>query len=312
VEKISFVIPVFNEEKSIEKLYQEIKASVAVLGKFSFEIIFIDDGSTDESQNVMRALRERDRRIEIVKFRKNLGKSVALGQGFRKATGDLVVTLDADLQDDPINLKILIKKMEEGYDCVVGWKEDRKDPLDKTLPSKIFNLFVSTFSKLDMHDFNCGLKLFKKEAVKNLRLYGELHRFIPVLVNNAGFLVTEVSVTHREREFGVSKYGWPRFIKGFFDFITVMFLSNFGQKPLHLFGLLGMFAIILGAIFAIYLSILHFQGYSIGTRPLLNFSILLIIAGLQMISTGLIAEMIVSRSRGEEKLPIEYETLKRR
>ncbi len=310
--KLSFVIPVFNEAQSLEKLYQEIKTSVSAIGNYKLEIIFIDDGSTDNSLQAMKDLRARDYRIEIISFRKNLGKSVALSQGFRKATGDIVVTLDADLQDNPSNLKNLIEKMEKGYDCVVGWKKYRQDPLSKTIPSKIFNMFVGICSNIPIHDFNSGLKIFKKEAIENLKLYGELHRFIPVLIAGAGFLVAEIPVTHRQREYGVSKYGWQRFLKGFFDFITVMFLSNFGQKPLHLFGVLGMFGIILGLIFGGYLSILHFQGHSIGTRPLLTLSVLLIISGLQIISTGLIAEMVVSKGRNEEKISIEYETKKRK
>lgn len=311
--KISFVIPVFNESKSIKRLYEEIKeVSSSSLKDFRFEIIFIDDGSKDESLEVMRSLRETDYRIEIISFRKNLGKAVALSQGFRKSIGDIIVTLDADLQDDPSNIKNMIEKMDEKYDLVVGWKKDRQDPLDKIIPSIIFNLFVRTFSRIPIHDFNSGLKVFKKDVIKSLRLYGELHRFIPVLAIQAGFSVTEIPVTHREREYGVSKYGLERFLKGFFDFMTVMFLSYFGQKPLHLFGLLGLFGIILGTSFAIYLSMEHFKGHSIGTRPLLTFSVLLIISGLQIISTGLIAEMIVSKHKSEEKIPIEYETVRRK
>lgn len=312
MKKISFVIPIFNEASSLEKLYQEIKTAVSSLEKYRFEIIFVDDGSTDNSLEVLKNLRLTDYRIEIISFRKNLGKALSLSQGFRKSIGDIVITLDADLQDDPSNIKNLIEKMDEGYDMVVGWKKDRQDPFDKIIPSKIFNLFVKTFSRIDLHDFNSGLKIFKRDVVKNLRLYGELHRFIPVLVTQAGFSVAEVPVIHRQREYGSSKYGWQRFLKGFFDFITVIFLSNFGQKPLHFFGFLGIFGIILGSIFGIYLTILHFQGYSIGTRPLLTLSVLLIISGLQIISTGLIAEMIVSRGRSEEKIPIEYETIKRK
>lgn len=312
MKKLSFIIPVFNEANSLDKLYQEIKITVSSLQNFKFEIIFVDDGSTDNSLEVMKNLRAGDYRIEIISFRKNLGKSQALSQGFRKSTGDIIVTLDGDLQDDPANLKNLLEKMDQGFDMVVGWKKDRNDPFSKTIPSKIFNLFVNTFSGVPLHDFNSGLKIFKKDVVKSLRLYGELHRFIPVLVVKSGFSITEIPVTHRKREYGVSKYGWQRFFKGFFDFITVMFLFNFGQKPLHLFGLLGGFGIVLGIIFGIYLSVLHFQGQSIGTRPLLTFAVLLIISGLQIILTGLIAEMIVNKTRVEEKLPIEYETIKRK
>lgn len=311
--KISFVIPVFNEEKSLQKLYEEIKDTVASdLPKFGFQIIFIDDCSTDGSLEIMREIRKTDYRIEIISFRKNLGKAQALNEGFRKAIGDIIVTLDGDLQDDPSNVKNMIEKMNEGYDLVVGWKKNRQDPITKRFPSKCFNLFVRIFSRIPLHDFNSGLKVFKKDVVKNIGLYGELHRFIPVLVSQAGFSVTEIPVLHRKREYGISKYGWQRFLKGFFDFMTVTFFYNFGQRPLHFFGLLGIFSILLGIIFATYLSILHFQGQSIGTRPLLTFSVLLIIAGIQVISTGLIAEMIISKSKNNGKIPIEYETMKRK
>lgn len=311
--KVSFVIPAFNESKSLEKLYKEVIATHnSDLQDFNLEIIFIDDGSTDSSLEVMKNLRKEDHRVEIISFRKNCGKSQAVSEGFRKAIGDIVITLDADLQDDPANTKILIDKLEEGYDLVVGWKKNRQDPFTKTIPSKIFNLFVRTFSGINLHDFNSGLKVFRKEVTKNMRLYGELHRFKPVLAHQAGFSVAEVPVLHRKREFGVSKFGWQRFLKGFFDFITVIFLSSFGQRPLHLFGLLGMIGISIGLILGIYLSIQHFQGYSIGTRPLLTLSALLIIAGLQIISTGLIAEMIVSKHKSEEKIPIKYETIRRK
>ncbi len=311
--KISFVIPVFNEEESIDKLYQEIKKiSSSDLSQFSIEIIFVNDGSTDNSLDIMKELRATDYRVEIISFRKNCGKSLAVNEGFRKSTGDIIVTLDADLQDDPANVKELIEKLDEGYDLVIGWKKDRQDPLTKTIPSKIFNLFVRTFSGINLHDFNCGLKVFRKEVVKTIRLYGELHRFEPVLAYQAGFSVTEVVVSHRRRQYGQSKYGWQRFFKGFFDFLTVMFLSYFGQKPLHFFGLLGGFGITLGIIFGIYLTVQHFQGHPIGTRPLLTLAVLLIIAGLQIISTGLIAEMIVSKHSNEEKIPIDYETIKRK
>lgn len=311
--KISFIVPIFNEEQSIEKLYEEIKHTASQdLSKFSIEIIFVNDGSTDNSLEVCKNIKQKDYRVEIISFRKNLGKSVAVNEGFRKSSGDIVVTIDADLQDDPSNVAALIEKLDQGYDVVVGWKKDRKDPLTKIIPSRIFNLFVKTFSGINMHDFNSGLKVFRKEVVKNIRLYGELHRFKPVIAYQAGFSVTEVPVTHRKRQYGQSKYGWQRFLKGFFDFITVMFLSYFGQKPLHLFGFLGSFAIIIGITLGTYLSIQHFQGYSIGTRPLLTLSVLLIISGLQIISTGLIAEMLVSRSRSEDKVPIEYETTKRK
>lgn len=313
MKKISFVVPVFNEEKSIRRLYQEIKnVSLFDLPKFSIEIIFINDGSTDSSLEVMKSLRKIDSNVEIISFRKNCGKSIAVSEGFRKSAGDIIVTLDADLQDDPANVKAMIEKMDEGYDMVVGWKKDRQDPWAKILPSKIFNIFVRNFSGINLHDFNSGLKVFKREVIKNIRLYGELHRFKPVLAYQAGFSVTEIPVKHRKREYGTSKFGWERFLKGFFDFLTVMFISYFGQRPLHFFGMFGMILIIFGIFFGTYLSIEHFHGHPIGTRPLLTLAVLLIISGIQLISTGLIAEMIVSKHKSEEKIPIEYETMKRK
>lgn len=307
--KISFIIPVFNEERSVEKLYLQIRDLLATkLKNYLGEIIFINDGSTDQSLSVVKNLRTKDYRIGIISFRKNLGKATALYEGFKKSSGDLIVTMDADLQDDPDSVPELIQKINEGYDLVVGWKKYRQDSWDKTMPSKIFNFLLRSFSATPLHDFNSGLKLFTKDAIKDIRLYGELHRFIPLLVRQRGFEVAEIPVNHRKREFGKSKYGWTRLIKGFFDFLTVMFLSTFGQKPLHFFGVLGLIGIIVGVLLGAYLSILWFQGYSIGGRPLLILSVLLIISGIQLGSTGLIGEMIVSKSRKDEKLPIDFET----
>lgn len=307
--KTSFIIAVYNEADSLEKLYQEIKTSFLSLGNFKFEMIFIDDGSTDNTLEVLKNLRAEDYRIEIVRFRKNLGKSLALNQGFRKATGDIIVTLDADLQDDPANIKNLIDEIDKGYDMVIGWRQNRQDPVGKVIPSKIFNLFVRTFSGIALHDFNSGLKVMKKKVVSEIYLYGGLHRFIPVLAFQRGFRISEMRINHRPRKYGKSKFGQERLIRGYLDFLTVMYMNTYGQRPLLFFGLLGTASIIIGLIFATYLSILHFQGESIGRRPLLTFSILLILAGLQIFATGFIAEMVVRRNtKVDDKLPIDYET----
>ena len=313
MKKISFIIPVFNEAGGLEKLYQEIKASFSSLENFKFEIIFVDDGSEDNSLEVIKNLRTRDYRIEIISFRKNLGKSVALSEGFRKSTGDIVVTLDGDLQDDPVNVKNLIAKMDEGFDMVVGWKKDRQDLLSKTISSKIFNFFVRTFSRIPLHDINSGLKIMTKEVAKDLYLYGGLHRFIPVLAFQRGFKVSEIPVIHHPRQFGNSKYGAERIIRGFLDFLAVNFIGAYGQRPLQFFGLLGSASILIGLIFGIYLSILHFLGEKIGDRPLLTFAVLLIITGLQLLSIGFLAEMLIRKGKMiDEKIPIEYETIKRK
>lgn len=307
---ISFVIPIFNEQNSLRELYDQLKQITKnKLREFTPEIIFINDGSTDNSLKVLKQLHDQDSNVKIISFRRNLGKATALNQGFKKASGDIVVTMDGDLQDGPENIPALIEKLNKGYDLVIGWKEQRHDPLTKLIPSRAFNFFVRIFSKIPLHDFNSGLKVMKSEVAKEVYLYGELHRFIPVLAFQQGFKLSEIPVIHHPRKYGTTKYGWERLLKGFFDFLTVMFLSSFGQRPLHLFGLIGAFGMILGIIFGIYLSVLHFQGISIGTRPLLTLSVLLVVAGLQMLSIGLIAEMIVNKSKSEEKkLPIDYET----
>lgn len=307
---ISAVIPVFNEDQSLDTLYKQLLDQFkSKLVDYNYELIFVNDGSTDNSLSILKSLHKQDPNVRIVSFRRNLGKAAALNQGFKKAAGDVIVTLDADLQDGTENIPQLIKKLNEGYDLVVGWKKERHDPVNKLVPSKAFNFFVRLFSNINLHDFNSGLKVMRGEVVKELYLYGELHRFIPVLATQQGFKVSEILVVHHPRKYGKTKYGWERLLKGFFDFLTVMFLSSFGQRPLHLFGLIGAFGIILGMIFGVYLSILHFQGISIGTRPLLTLSVLLVVAGLQMLSIGLIAEMIVNKSRKEDKnIPIDYET----
>lgn len=305
---LSLVIPLFNEQDSIIELYDQIKLVAKDFNFSLLEIIFINDGSTDDSLNILKGIK--DSNVRVISFRHNLGKATALNQGFRKACGDLIVTMDADLQDDPKSIPMLIEKINEGYDLVVGWKKERFDFLTKVMPSRVFNIFVRKISKISLHDFNSGLKIMKKEVAKELYLYGGLHRFIPVLAVQRGFnKVSEIPVVHHPRKYGKSKYGGERLIRGFLDFLTVMFLNTYGQRPLLFFGLVGITGIFVGLVFAIYLSILHFMGESIGRRPLLIFAVLLIIAGLQILSIGFIAEMMVRRdSRIDNILPIDYET----
>lgn len=303
---ISCIIPLYNESGSLKPLYFEIKQIFNThLKGTKYEIIFINDGSSDNSFEILKKIKLLDQNVKIISLRKNVGKASALQAGFLFAKGKIIVTIDADLQDLPSNIPLLLNKLEEGFDLVVGWKKIRNDPWSKKIPSLIFNLMVRLSSRLSLHDFNCGLKVMKKEVVQEIYLYGEMHRFIPVLAHKRGFKVTEVIVKHDKRAFGQSKYGWERNIRGFFDFITIMYLTGFGQRPLHFFGLIGIFSIFFGSILGIYLSILHFQGESIGRRPLLILAVLLIVTGLQLLSIGLIAEMIVSRSKDIEKIPIE-------
>ncbi len=307
---ISLVIPLLNEQDSITELYFQLKDLIKKeFADYLVEIIFVNDGSSDNSLKILRELESKDKAIKIISFRKNLGKAMALNQGFKKASGEIVATLDADLQDGLENIPLLLQKLNEGYDLVTGWKKERFDPLSKTIPSKIFNFFVSKTSGIPLHDFNSGLKLMKKEVAKELYLYGGLHRFIPFLAIKRGFNVVEIPITHHPRKFGKSKYGGGRLVKGLFDFLAVVFLDTYSQRPLLFFGSLGMAGLITGLISAGYLSILHFQGETIGRRPLLTLSMLLIIAGLQFLSIGFIAEMIVRKSKNiDERLPVDYET----
>jgi glycosyltransferase involved in cell wall biosynthesis len=306
--KLSFVIPVYNEEESLRELHSQISHELETsLKAYDAEIIFVDDGSRDGTKNILLDIERSDPRVRVLVFRRNLGKAAALNVGFSRVTGDLVVTMDGDLQDGPENIRLMLEELNKGNDLVVGWKKKRHDPLGKTLPSKLFNKTVSHFSKLDLHDVNSGLKLMRTEVVGEMVLYGEMHRFVPVLASQRGFKVSEVAVAHHPRKYGSSKYGWERLFKGFLDFSTVMFLGRFGKRPLHLFGLLGAISMFAGIIFGSYLVVIHFMGGDI-LRPLLNLVLLLVIAGLQLFATGLIAEMIVSRPLEKETPPISYET----
>jgi glycosyltransferase involved in cell wall biosynthesis len=295
---ISVVIPMFNEEGSIKILYQELTSVLEDLGT-GYEIIFVNDGSTDSSGDIVDALVSGDTRVSALHFRRNFGKAAALAAGFKEARGDIVFTLDADLQDDPNEIPSFLKKIVEGFDLVSGWKYERHDPISKTLPSKLFNKVAASTTGVQLHDFNCGFKAYKREVVENLRLYGELHRYIPALAHHDGFKVTEIKVNHRPRQFGKSKYGIARFTRGLLDLLTVLFITRYTKKPLHLFGSLGLILLVPGFIINTYLLAIWLMGEGIARRPLLTLGVLLMIMGMQFISTGLLGEMITS-SRGSD------------
>lgn len=297
--KISFVIPVFNEAESLETLYKEIVSEVT---GYIYEIIFIDDGSTDNSFAIMQKLSESDARVKVIGFRRNFGKSAALQCGFTKVTGEAVFTMDSDLQDNPKEIKPFLRKLEEGYDLVSGWKKKRHDPLGKRIASRFFNFVTSCIFKIKLHDFNCGFKVYRREVVQEIDIYGEMHRYIPVLAAAKGFRVTEKEVEHRPRVHGKSKFGKERFFRGFFDLLTVRLITHYVRSPLYLFGSLGSLFTMAGFLIGIYLSYMKlFTGMPLYNRPLLFMSILLIMVGLQFFSIGLIGELIVNQNRKQLK-----------
>ncbi|MCH8300885.1 MAG: glycosyltransferase family 2 protein [Candidatus Marinimicrobia bacterium] len=294
ITELSIIIPVFNEEESILELAEEISGVMKDLSA-EYELIFIDDGSRDSSYDKIKSLADKDSRINGVRFRRNYGKAAALSEGFRISKGKMIVTMDSDLQDDPAEIPGLMKKLDEGFDVISGWKKNRKDPWTKRFPSKIFNLVTRMMSGIRIHDFNCGLKIYRSDVIKTVKVYGELHRYIPVLAKLAGFNVSELVVNHRPRKFGKTKFGASRFLKGFLDLTTVLFLGKFERNPLHFFGILGGFLFLSGLVINGYLTIQWFGGVWIGNRPILFLGILLLIVGIQFISLGLLAEMITAR-----------------
>ncbi len=292
--EISVVIPLYNEQDSLRELHDKI-VSVMQNRNYSYEIIFIDDGSTDESVTVIEELAGKNKRVKLLQFRKNYGKSAALAAGFEFACGRYVVTMDADLQDDPDEIPNLVARLNEGYDLVSGWKKVRHGPLLKKLTSKIYNFFTSVFSGIRLHDFNCGLKAYRLDVVKSMHVYGEMHRYLPVLAHNNGFRVTEIPVRHYERKHGKSKFGAARFARGAFDLMTVTFLTKYKKRPLHLFGLFGVLTFLTGFVISLILVYQRlFLHQYLSNRPLLFLGVLCIIVGLQFFSIGLIGEMIIS------------------
>lgn len=304
---LSVVIPVFDEAESLPHLYKELVASLK--GK-NYEIIFVDDGSKDNSLNLLKKIAEKDKRVRIFSFRKNIGKAEALTLGFQKAKGEYIVTLDADLQDRSSEIQKLLKKMNEGWDLVSGWRKDRKDSVTKIISSKLFNSFASTFWNLEIKDLNSGLKLYRSEAAKSLRLYGGMHRFIPLIIHQQGYSVAEVPVIHDKRKFGKSKYSVLKIFTELPDMFTMLFLSRYSQRPLHFFGVVGGIALIIGFIILIYLTILRFEGKAIGDRPLLLFGILLVLTGFQVLFTGFLADLflhISSKNDNKNGSLLKYE-----
>ncbi len=308
---VSVVIPLFNEEESLPELEAWIRR-VAEENGLSCEIIFVDDGSKDGSWKVIEALAAANPHVKGIKFRRNYGKSAALQTGFAQAVGDVVVTMDADLQDSPEEIPDLYRMiMEGGYDLVSGWKQKRHDPLSKTLPSRFFNAVTRRISKIDLHDFNCGLKSYRNEVVKSIEVYGEMHRYIPLLAKWAGFSnIGEKVVQHQARKYGVSKFGLERFVNGFLDLLSITFVGKFGKRPMHFFGTMGITFFVLGFLILFYLSIakLVYQTYGIADRPLFYFGILTLIIGTQLFVTGFLAELVTRNAPERNHYLIEKRT----
>ena len=290
---ISVVVPVHNEERSVALLLDELGSALEPLGQ-PWEAVFVDDGSDDGTFSALTRLHAAEDNVRVVRLRRNFGKSAALQAGFEAAQGDVVVTIDGDLQDDPTEIPRLLAKLDEGFDLVSGWKTKRRDPWRRRLPSKIFNVVTGRLSGLRLHDLNCGLKAYRVEALAGLRIYGELHRFIPVLAHYRGFRVAELPVNHRPREHGRSRYGMERYLRGFLDLLTVTFMGRYRHRPLHLFGGLGLVMGGVGSLVLAYLAALKLGGQAIGHRPLLTLGVLLVVVGMQFLSLGLLSELITS------------------
>ena len=298
--KISIVIPVFNENESLPDLKVELDKNLSAYPEW--EVIFIDDGSSDGSTEYLADLCAQDSHYKLIQFYRNYGKSAALSEGFKLADGDYIINMDADLQDDPAEIPNLIGKVEEGWDLVSGWKKIRHDPIGKTLPSKLFNFVTRVMTGVKIHDFNCGLKGYKKSVVKSIEVFGGRHRYIPALAGQRKFRITEITVNHRARQFGETKYGGSRLFHGFFDLITILFLNRYDQQPLHLFGFFGLISLHLGLI--VECVVLYFK-YGLGEpfvkhMALLMFGIMLIVIGIQFFSMGLLGELLARTVQGQE------------
>jgi glycosyltransferase involved in cell wall biosynthesis len=291
---ISVVVPVLNEEESLPHLYQRLTAALAESG-YSYEIILVDDGSTDRSFDIMRGLQVQDEHLQVVRFRRNYGQTAAFAAGFDRAQGEVVITIDADLQNDPADIPLLMAKMGEGYDVVSGWRVNRQDRfLDRRLPSLVANALIRWATGVHIHDYGCSLKAYRTEVLADVRLYGEMHRFIPALAHAAGARVTEVPVSHHPRRFGKAKYGLSRTLKVFLDILAVRFLMSYSTRPIHIFGLLGLLCFFVGMAVLLYLTIVRlFLLQPIADRPLLMLGILLTMLGVQLVTTGLLAEMVI-------------------
>jgi glycosyltransferase involved in cell wall biosynthesis len=298
---LTVVIPVLDEEQSLVPLHDKL---IPVLAGITdrFEVVYVDDGSQDGSIDVLDKLHQQDSRIRVIQFRRNFGKSAALSVGFSESKGEVVVTMDADLQDEPEEIPKFLEALEQGYDLVSGWKSPRRDPVTKTLPSVLFNWATNLLTGLRLHDVNCGFKAYRRRVIEEICIYGELHRYIPVLAHWRGFKVTEVQVRHHPRRYGRSKYGWERFSRGLLDLLTVLFLNRYNRRPLHLFGWVGLLFFLVGLAISLYLTVLWLQGVRpIGTRPLLSFGVLFLFMGIQFFSFGLLAELITQTTSASRK-----------
>jgi glycosyltransferase involved in cell wall biosynthesis len=291
---ISVVVPLLNEEHTLESLYREIADALEPRGH-EFEVVFVDDGSTDGSLSILTRLHDQVANVVVLHLRRNFGKAAALQAGFVEARGDVIVTIDADLQDDPEEIPKLLAKLDEGFDLVSGWKTRRNDPLARRLFSRVFNWTTGVISGVRLHDVNCGLKAYRAEVLQGMRIYGELHRFIPVLAAYRGYRIAEIPVNHRPRQHGSSRYGPERYLRGFFDLLSVTFMGRYRYRPLHLFGGIGLLMGALGFIILTYLSVMWFWGHGIGGRPLFTLGVLLMVVGIQFVSLGLLSELITSQ-----------------
>lgn len=305
--KISVVIPAYNEDQNIRLLYEETRGVLEGM-RCPYEILFIDDGSTDTTLRVLQSVQEADRQVVVITFRRNFGQTAALSAGFDYATGDVIITMDGDLQNDPHDIPRFIQKIEEGYDVVTGWRHDRQDAfLNRRLPSIIANKIISWTTRVSLHDYGCTLKAFRREVIKSIRLYGEMHRFIPAIASGMGISYTEIKVNHRPRRFGTSKYGISRTIRVILDLITVKFLLSFSTRPIQVFGLLGVVSGGAGFLIALIMTIQRqFFAVPLSDRPLLLLAIVLIFIGIQFISLGLIAELQARTYHEAQQKPVYH------
>ncbi|MDH4229025.1 MAG: glycosyltransferase family 2 protein [Nitrospirota bacterium] len=303
--RLSYVIPLLNEKASLEELYRRI-ATVTERAGCQFEVLFVDDGSRDGSFEVVAELGRRDPRVRGVRFGRNRGKSAALDAGFRAALGDVIITMDADLQDDPEEVPRMLELLaSHNLDVVSGWKRSRRDPFSRRLLSRIFNGVTARFSGLHLHDFNCGFKAYRRQVIDHTRVYGELHRFLPVLAHWNGFRVGEMEVRHHPRRFGSSRYGASRIVKGLFDFITVMFLVKFSRRPLHLFGSIGMLCLLAGGGISLFFVAQWLSGVPMRLRPVMVGGWVLVLVGIQFFSIGLLGEMLARSQHESEEAPVQ-------
>jgi len=294
--EVSIIVPVLNEAGTVLELSRRVAEVMERIGH-RFEILFVDDGSSDETRQRVKEAHEIDDRVKLVSLRRNFGKAAALCAGFDHSSGQILITMDGDLQDEPDEIPRFLDKLEsENLDLVSGWKQQRQDPASKRYPSRLFNWVTRKLASVDLHDFNCGFKAYRREVLDEIALYGELHRYIPVLASRRGFTLGELSVVHHPREHGTSKYGWDRYYKGLLDLITVLFITKYTRRPLHLFGMIGLSSLFVGLGINLYLAILWLSGQTLSNRPLLLLGILLMLLGIQVLTTGLIGEMITFKN----------------